>query len=187
MEAMMTLIPAHIQAAQAAEPLPIGCFHPVRTRDGYVMVTPISNKNFESLCALLQRPELQSDPRFIFGERSRHFRELAEEIEKWSLSLTTQECDEALNAAGVPCSAYTQLEDLFEHPQILERRSFSRISQAQLGEFLIQALPVNFQHMNHATANWAATLGQHSDDVLSSMLGLSVDQLAELRRKKVIA
>ncbi len=65
--------------------------------------------------------------------------------------------------------------------------SFSRISQAQLGEFLIQALPVNFQHMNHATANWAATLGQHSDDVLSSILGLSADQLAELRRKKVIA
>ena len=56
-----------------------------------------------------------------------------------------------------------------------------------MGEFLIQALPVNFQHMNHATANWAATLGQHSDDVLSSLLGLSAEVLAELRSKKVIA
>ena len=187
MEAMMTLIPAHIQAAQSAEPLPIGRFHPVRTKDGYAMVTPVSNKNFESLCALLQRPELRSDPRFIFGERTRHFKELAEEIEKWSISLTTQECDEALNDAGVPCSAYTQLEDLFDHPQVLERQSFCQISQAHLGEFLIQALPVNFQHMNHATANWAATLGQHSDDVLSSLLGLSAEALAELRRNKVIA
>ena len=187
MEAMMTLIPAHIQAAQSAEPLPIGRFHPVRTKDGYAMVTPVSNKNFESLCALLQRPELRSDPRFIFGERTRHFKELAEEIEKWSISLTTQECDEALNDAGVPCSAYTQLEDLFDHPQVLERQSFCQISQAHLGEFLIQALPINFQHMNHATANWAATLGQHSDDVLSSLLDLSAEALAELRRNKVIA
>ena len=56
-----------------------------------------------------------------------------------------------------------------------------------MGEFLIQALPVNFQHMNHATANWAATLGQHSDDVLSSLLDLSAEALAELRRDKVIA
>ena len=187
MEAMMTLIPAHIQAAQSAEPLPIGRFHPVRTKDGHVMVTPVSNKNFESLCLLLQRPDLLSDPRFIFGERTRHFRALAAEIEKWSTFRTTIECDDALNAAGVPCSAYTELEDLFEHPQVLERGSFSKISQEQLGQFLIQALPINFRHMNHATASWAATLGQHSDEILSSLLGLSDDKLTELRRKKVIA
>ena len=38
MEAMMTLMPAHIQAAQAAEPLPIGAsvlFEPGRVRDGH--------------------------------------------------------------------------------------------------------------------------------------------------------
>ena len=130
MEAMMTLIPAHIQAAQSAELLPIGRFHPVRTKDGYAMVTPISNKNIESLCALLPRPELRSDPRFIFGERTRHFKELAEEIEKWSISLTTQECDEALNDAGVQCSAYTQWEDLLAHRQVQERPSFCLSAQA---------------------------------------------------------
>ena len=185
MEAMMTLIPlkscTHSGSAGSRAPahrlLP-SCSNPGRVRDGHANLQQEFREPVRAAAASSPAPELQSDPRFIFGERSRHFRELAEEIEKWSLSLTTQECDEALNAAGVPCSAYTQLEDLFgQHPQILERRSFSRISQAQLGEILIQALPVNFQHMNHATANWAATLGQHSDDVLSSMLGLSSTSL----------
>lgn len=187
MDAMMTLIPAHLQAVQMEEPLPIGRFHPVRTGDGFIMVTPISNKNFASLCALLQRPELLDDPRFVFGPRSRHFRELAEEIEKWSVSLTTAEAEDALSSAGVPCSAYTQLEDLFTHPQVVERQSFSRISDERLGEFLIQCLPVKFQHMNNASAPWVATLGQHSEEVLRSELALSAEIIAELRVSKVIA
>ena len=120
------------------------------------MVTPISNKNFASLCQLLQRPELLQDPRFVFGPRSRHFKELAAEIEKWSQSLSTEEVENALNAAGVPCSAYTQLDELFSHPQVVERQSFSPVSNDQLGEFLIQCIPVKFQHMNNRTASWAA-------------------------------
>lgn len=187
MDAMMTLIPAHLQAAQMKEPLPIGRFYPVQTSDGFVMVTPISNKNFESLCKLLQRPELLTDPRFIFGPRARHFKELAEEVTKWSIALTTAEAEEALNSVGVPCSAYTQIEDLFSHPQVIERQSFSKVVDDRLGEFLIQCLPVKFQHMSNATASWAATLGQHSDEVLQSELGFSADKIAELHANKVIA
>jgi len=187
MDAMMTLIPAHLQAAQMEDPLPIGRFHPVQTGDGFVMVTPISNKNFSSLCQLLQRPELMQDPRFVFGPRSRHFKELAAEIEKWSGSLSTEEVENALNAAGVPCSAYTKLDDLFSHPQVVERQSFSPIIDDHLGEFLIQCIPVKFQHMNNRTASWAATLGQHSDDVLQTELGMPAEKIAELREKGIIA
>jgi CoA:oxalate CoA-transferase len=187
MDAMMTLIPAHLLAAQMEEPLAIGRFYPVQTSDGFVMVTVVSNKNFESLCKLLQRPELLTDPRFVFGSRARHFKELAEEIGKWSISLTTTEAENALNSAGVPCSAYTKVDDLFSHPQVVERQSFSKIIDEHLGEFLIQCLPVKFQHMSNRTASWAATLGQHSDDVLQSELKLSTEKIAELRASKVIA
>lgn len=187
MDAMMTLIPAHLQAAQMEEPLPIGRFHPVQTSDGFVMVTPISNKNFESLCKLLQRPELLKDPRFVFGPRSGHFKELAAEVKKWSISLTTIEAENALNDAGVPCSAYTHIDDLFSHPQVVERQSFSKVIDDRLGEFLIQCLPVKFQHMSNATASWAATLGQHSDEVLQYELNLSAEKISELRANNVIA
>jgi hypothetical protein len=41
--------------------------------------------------------------------------------------------------------------------------------------------------MNNRTASWAATLGQHSDDVLQSELGLPVEKIAELRKQEIIA
>lgn len=187
MDAMMTLIPAQLQAAQMEEPLPIGRFYPVKTKDGFVMVTPISNKNFESLCELLDRPELLEDPRFVFGPRTRHFRELAQEVEKWSELLTTEECVSALNGAGVPCSDYAELDELFTHPQSIERESFSKITLEQFGEFLIQTLPVRFQAMNNKPASWAATLGQHNEEILSSVLGLSDSSIEELREQKIIS
>ena len=187
MDAMMTLIPAQLQAAQMQEPLPIGRFYPVKTSDGFAMVTAISNKNFENLCGLLQRPELLEDPRFVFGPRTRHFRELAEEIEKWSQHLTTKECVDALNGASIPCSDYAELDELFTHPQALERESFSKISLEQFGEFLIQTLPVRFRDMSNKPASWAAKLGQHNEEILCGELGFTAGEVNELQSAKVIS
>ena len=130
------------------------------------MATPISNKNFESLCKLLERPELLYEPRFVFGPRSRHFREMAEEIEKWSNTRTTKECEETFNAADVPCAAYTELDELFSHPQVVERQSFSKVDNDRLAEFLVQNIPVKFRHMDNAASSWVAGLGEHSEEVL---------------------
>jgi len=187
MDAMMTLIPAQLQDAQSEDSIPIGRFHPVRTADSFIMVTPISNKNFESLCELLQRPELLTDPRFVFGPRTRHFRELAEEIEQWTHSLPTSECVELLNTAGIPCSAYVTPEELMSLPQTAERGSFSGMQHDRLGEFLIQSMPVQFANVNNKAADWVAELGQHTNEVLESSLKLSAEELKLLREENVIA
>lgn len=187
MDAMMTLIPAQMQDAQQQQSIPIGRFHPVRTRDGFVMVTPISNKNFESLCQLLRRPELLEDPRFVFGPRTRHFRELAGEIEKWSRELDTDECLAQLNGAGVPCSSYSKPDEMFSHPQVVARDSFSKVHHDRLGDFLIQNMPVKFASIHNDAANWVAELGEHTDEVLSAGLGLDETELHELHAQKIIA
>lgn len=187
MDAMMTLIPAQLQDAQAEDSIPIGRFHPVRTLDGFIMVTPISNKNFESLCQLLQRPELMDDPRFVFGPRTRHFRELAEEVEKWSHKIATDDCVELLNDAGVPCSAYVAPEALFSLEQTVERGSFSGMQHDRLGEFLIQNMPVKFAGLDNQVSNWVSELGQHTDEVLGEKLNITPDELQILRAEKVIA
>jgi CoA:oxalate CoA-transferase len=138
MESMMTLIPAHIQSAQMAEPALIGRFFPAKVKDGFVMVCVVSDKNLECLAAALGRPDLLEDPRFVRGPRTANFYLLAEEVERWSVSLSARECEEALNRAGVPCSLYQQVDDLFAHPQVVERHSFASIFDDVLGDFLIQ-------------------------------------------------
>ena len=187
MESMMSLIPAHIQAAQMEEPAVIGRFHPVKVKDGFVMLCVVSDKNLESLSKALNRPDLLSDPRFVRGPRSANFNQLAMEVEQWSETLTAHECEEALNLAGVPCSIYQQVEDLFAHPQVVERNSFTSLSNDQLGEFLIQNMPVKFSQSDNAASTWAARLGEHTDEVLRESLKLDATQIDELRDGGIVA
>lgn len=187
MESMMTLIPAHIQAAQMEEPAVIGRFHPVKVKDGFVMVCVVSNKNLECLAAALNRPDLLTDPRFVRGPRSANFNQLAVEVERWSASLTAKECEEALNIAGVPCSGYQKVEELFSHPQVVERNSFTHLSNDQLGEFLIQNMPIKFSNSENSASSWVAKLGEHTDEVLSERLNLTQSEIGELRTSGAVA
>ncbi|MEX2130757.1 MAG: CaiB/BaiF CoA-transferase family protein [Pseudohongiellaceae bacterium] len=187
MDAMMTLIPSQIQAAQMQEPLPIGRYCPVRTRDGYIMVCVVSDKNLRSLSVALQRPDLLTDPRFVFGPRTANQKYLVEEIEKWSATLSASESEQRLNQAGVPCAGYQRPEDLFAHPQVVERKSFTSLKDDILGEFLIQNMPARFSHLDTTAADWVAGLGEHTNEVLGERLQLSQAEIDALRSTGVIA
>ena len=186
MEAVMTLIPAHLQAAQMAQPLAIGRYRPVRTRDGYVMVCVVSDKNLRSLAQALNRPDLLSDPRFVFGPRTANQKHLVAEIERWSVGLDAVACESALNAAGVPCAVYQRPQDLFDHPQVVARDSFSPLRNDRLGDFLIQNMPARFGGFGVAAADWVAELGQHTDGVLQEFLQMRPEEITALRKDGIV-
>jgi CoA:oxalate CoA-transferase len=187
MESMMTLIPAHIQASQMTEPAVIGQFHPVKVKDGFVMLCVVSDKNLQSLSVALNRPELLADPRFVRGPRTQNFKLLATEVERWSATLSARECEAALNLAGVPCSIYTQIEDLFSHPQVVERKSFTSVSNDRLGNFLIQNIPAKFSQFDNSASNWVANLGEHTNEILTQNLKLEASEIKILREKGVVS
>lgn len=186
MESMMSLIPAHIQAAQMQTPPAIGRFCPVQTRDGFVMICIVSDKTMENLCAAIKRPDLLTDPRFIRGPRTANLKLLAVEIERWSTTMTSQDCELALNHAEVPCSAYQQPADLFDHPQVLDRKSFTTLQDDILGEFLIQNTPFRFRNADITASGWVAKLGEHTDAVLREQLGLQQEEIEALRAAGVV-
>jgi len=187
MEAVMSLIPAHIQAAQMDDPDPIGRYCPVQTADGFMMVCVVSDKNMQCLADALDRQDFLTDERFLGRARRSNIDALAREIEKWSRKYSSKKCEMALNKASVPCAMYQKPEDLFDHPQVVERGSFAPIRDAQLGEFLIQNLPIQFTGFDATASDWVARLGEHTDSVLSTDLGISPEALADLRARAVIA
>ena len=186
MDVMMTLIPAHIQAAQMAEPLSIGRYCPVQTSDGFVMVCVVSDKNLRCLSAAINRPDLLDDPRFVLGPRTANQKLLVEEIERWSKARTAEACEAILNAAGVPCSLYQQPADLFAHPQVVQRAAFTTVKNDRLGAFLIQNMPARFSGIDNSAASWVAKLGEHTDELLRERLHLSPSDIAGLRSAGVV-
>lgn len=187
MEAMMSLIPAHLQQVQMAEPVAIGRFYPVKASDGFFTLCAVSDKNLEGLASAINRPDLLADPRFVRGPRTSNFDQLVIEVEKWSQGRSAKECETILNDNGVPCSIYQQPQELFSHPQVVQRESFTRLSNDELGSFLILNMPVKFTRTDTKAASWVAQLGEHTNIVLKESLGMKEEAIEELRAIGAVA
>ncbi len=185
MESMMMLIPGQFQMAQMESPPPPGGFHPIAVNDGFVMVCIVSEKNMRCLCEAIARPDMLTDERFVPGQRNRHMPAFRAEIEAWSKKLSAIECETRLNDAGVPCSIYNAPSDLFNHPQVLARGSFTEFED-EASRYFIQNAPFQLASADIRTTPTAPQLGEHTDAVAAE-LGLTTEEVDRLKREGVIA
>ena len=84
-EAMMNLMVYEFQSAGLPSPSPRLPFRALSASDGFLMITPTTQKNFESLATAIGRDDLLTDARFARTEaRNRHYAELLDLIEEWT-------------------------------------------------------------------------------------------------------
>ncbi len=180
LESMMTLIPGQQQLAQVTDSQEPGGFLPIATNDGYVMACIVSDKNFSGLCTALDRRDLHEDERFSRVNRIKNVPYLVAEIERWSISRSTAECEAQFNRQGIPCSRYNAAADLFAEPQLQHRGTFTT-AEDEAGMYFVQNLPFQFASVDNATTPHAPTPGEDTDKVLRNVLGLTDVAIAQLR------
>ena len=178
LESMLSLTLNEVQWSQfEVAPPSRPMFGPVETADGYVMVAIASEKTFEGLVRAAGHPEWISDPRFAkYADRRHHWKDLMEGVETWSRAVTTEKCLVALNAHGVPSSAYRTVAEAMRDPQIAHRGALAEVEDGG-GTFKVMNLPFRMSGANVAAGKRTATLGEHTV-VLLKESGLSEDAIA---------
>ena len=96
------------------------------------------------------------------------------------MSRTKAEAMETIGDAGVPCSAVYDTIELSENPDFEERGIFQWIEHPTRGRVKMPAWPVRMSE-NYVRVETASLLGEHNEAVLSDWLGLSVDEIADLK------
>src|SRR5262249_6511750 len=88
----------------------------------YVFIMANNTRMWDTLCAVIGRPEMVADLRFgdMMG-RFEHGKELYAIISEWTCTRTKYEAMRELGEAGVPCSAIMDTMDLFTDPHLTER------------------------------------------------------------------
>jgi len=167
LESMLSLTLTELQLSQfAVVPTQRPMFGPSETSDGYVMVTVASEKTFQSLMPVIGHPEWITDPRFAtYSDRRNNWVTLMDGVEAWSRMVTTAKCLDALNAAGVPCSAYRTVAEALQDPQISHRRALSEVEDAG-GTFKVLNQPFRMSGAKVSAARKMATLGEHTRALL---------------------
>ena len=131
MDSMLNLLVYELQEAQFPVATPRPTYGPLRAADGDVLVAPITARNFAALCEVTGLPELKDDPRFAtLPKRNAHWAAMMAVVERWTRERSVADCIAALEAAGVPCSAYGDPGDALDDPHLVERGLFGRITDA---------------------------------------------------------
>ncbi|MCZ8313225.1 MAG: CoA transferase [Magnetospirillum sp.] len=144
---------------------PSGAF---RTGEGLLNIAANKQDQFEALCGVIGRLELQSDPRFSAREaRKRHRAELSVEIEAALVGASAVEWATRLNAAGVPAGEILSIPEILAHPQILSRNLVHRFEQAP-------GLP---QNVSVVRAGFRLKSGDPAPNSPPPMLGADTDTI----------
>ena len=96
--------------------------YPCRGEDRWIAISAASTGEWESLCRVMSRPELVSDPRFASAaERKMHEDELDRIVGEWCAPRDRWTATEALQAAGVPAFPSVSSADLRSDPHLAAR------------------------------------------------------------------
>ena len=152
-----------------------------QTKDGFMSVAVMSDREWTGLARALDRPEWRDDPRFTTPAlRDQHIDDRLSITQDVLAGRTTEEWMERLEAEGVPCAPVLTRNALVHHPQIAAGDTLVETDHPQAGR-LRQARPAaRFQATPAAIRRGAPQLGEHTDEILAE-LGLSRAEIAALR------
>jgi formyl-CoA transferase len=147
----------------------------------YAYLITVTARHWDSLCLAIERPDLVVDPRFDTGEsREINGAALHDEIEGWTRQFEKHEVMRILGAAGVPCSAVLDTQELYHDPHLLGRDFVKTVEHRDLGEAPLLGFPTRMSKSS-VEIERAPYLGEHTDQVLTEDLALDLDALARLR------
>jgi crotonobetainyl-CoA:carnitine CoA-transferase CaiB-like acyl-CoA transferase len=158
------------------------------TSDGkYVCIVAGSDANFARLCKAMDRPDLLDDPRFTkLADRAAHGDEINGIVTEWTRAHTASEVEEACIACDVPVATAYTATDMFADPHFAARGDLVEVDDPVAGSTRQQAPFPRFAGEAPVAPSGAPRLGEHTDEVLGDVLGLSDAELDALRSDGVI-
>ena len=161
-------------------------YGPLETRDGFVMVIPLSQHHFEDLMHLMARQDLIEDARIsTITARIYNYDYVQDEIEKWTRTKTCAEAIKVFESKKLPCAEYRGIIDLEDDPQLNHRRMLTEITD-EAGPLKVPNTPFLFSETQAAVRPTVARIGEHNYEILTHHLGMSKDEVAALEKDGVL-
>lgn len=121
------------------------------------------------------------------AHRWRMREEIAAVVRPWAAALTLAEAGARLAKAGALWGPYkTPRELVAGDPLIAANPMFSRVAQPDIGTYWSAASPFELGAAERLPARPAPRLGEHTDEILAGILGLSAGEIGRLHDAKVV-
>ena len=161
--------------------------YPVLGADRWVAITVTSEEEWQNLCCVMGHVEWLDDPTFAtMMARKENEEELNARIAEWTRDFAPHQLMAMLQDAGVPCGVVQNCEDLFNDPQLKERKHYRFLEHKVIGSHAYNAPAYILSRTPNNISKAGPCLGEDNEYVYKELLGYSDDEVADMLAEGVI-
>jgi formyl-CoA transferase len=141
---------------------------------------------FPALAKIIGHAEWLEDPGFNTPEaRLPKLDFVFAEIEKWTMTLTKMEVMATLNAVNVPCGPILSMKEIAEEPSLRKTGTVVEVQHPTRSAYLTVGNPIKLSD-SPSDVQRSPLLGEHTDEILKTVLGLKDDEIQAARQQAAI-
>lgn len=136
---------------------------------------------WEALATRIGGEALAKDERFAtIGERRKNQTIMWAMLNEFGSKYTKREMMAILNEIDVPCGPIMSTEDLANDEHVRGREMYVELDHPKRGKWHNVGMPIKLSNSS-VEIERSPLLGEHTDDVLSNVLGMSAEEVARLK------
>ncbi len=157
------------------------------TNDGYVALNVAVEEHWHNLLKAMGREELRDDPRFLTNaDRVAHMEETDAAIAAWTSTLGKMEVFAVAKRHRIPLAPVREVDEVMHDPHMHERGMLEWIEHDEIGPLVVPNSPLRFHGADKAETTPSPKLGQHNAEIYGGWLGLSAEEIADLKHSGAI-
>ena len=156
-------------------------------RDGWFIVGVANEKQWGILCNVLARPDMKTDSRFAANrDRVTNREVLVTELNQIFSQRDANDWLAELTKAGLPCGRINSIPEVFTHPQAQARSMTLESEHPSAGTVKLPGFPYKFSNTPAEIHKPPPMLGEHTEEVLTSLLNYPPEDVVSLRERGAI-
>jgi len=176
-------------------PQPIGNRHPTispfqafKAKDKHFVIAIGNDALWKRFCEAVQRTDLIDAPDFADNhQRTENIDKLAAVLADILQAKTAAQWIDILEQASVPCGPINDIGEVMQNRQILARNMIVDVADPMIGTVKVAGNPIKMTSIpEEPTRSPAPDVGEHSEKILTELLHLSKQDIANLKAKGVI-
>ncbi|MEE9589008.1 MAG: formyl-CoA transferase [Hyphomicrobiaceae bacterium] len=136
---------------------------------------------WKSICDLIGEPGWKEDPEYTTPQaRLNKLPQIFARIEEWTKTQDKFDVMEACNPLNIPCGPILSMKEIAEEPSLRESGTVVEVDHPTRGKYLTVGNPIKLSD-SPCDVERSPLLGEHTDEILTEVLGMSTDEIADMK------
>lgn len=158
-----------------------------KTKSGYLTLGTGSDSQFQSLCRYLDIPKVAEDEKFLTNrDRVANREELISILNEILGTKTSDDWMAVFEGAPFPVGPINSMKEAFSDRHVKDIELVKELEHPTAGTVKVVGPPVVYDEIENTARTAPPTLGQHTEEVLKSILGYSDEKIKDLKARGMV-